>query len=159
MSGTKILWGQVIVVGLIVLLAIWGATEWTAWRLAYQPELGRPWFELSAWKVYYPPVFFWWWFVYDAYAPQVFVEGAFIAASGTFVSIAVAIGMSVWRAREAKNVETYGSGCWASSTMTTFAMTDPNTSCVLHPPGPAKVSASSFHRYWPGPVPPSFTTS
>jgi len=91
MSGTKILWGQVIVVGLIVLLAIWGATEWTAWRLAYQPELGRPWFELSGWKVYYPPIFFWWWFVYDAYAPQVFVEGAFIAASGTFVSIVVAI--------------------------------------------------------------------
>jgi type IV secretion system protein VirD4 len=113
MSGTKILWGQVIVVGLIVLLAIWGATEWTAWRLAYQPELGRPWFELSGWKVYYPPVFFWWWFVYDAYAPQVFVEGALIAASGTFVSIAVAIGMSVWRAREAKNVETYGSARWA----------------------------------------------
>ncbi|CEF48553.1 unnamed protein product [uncultured bacterium] len=113
MSGTKILWGQVIVVGLIVLLAIWGATEWTAWRLAYQPELGRPWFQLSGWKVYYPPIFFWWWFVYDAYAPQVFVEGAFIAASGTFISIAVAIGMSVWRAREAKNVETYGSARWA----------------------------------------------
>src|SRR5437762_1584132 len=113
MSGTKILWGQVIVVGLIVLLAIWGATEWTAWRLGYQAELGRPCFELSGWKVYYPPIFFWWWFVYDAYAPQVFVEGAFIAASGTFVSIAVAIGMSVWRAREAKNVETYGSARWA----------------------------------------------
>src|SRR3989442_8067780 len=113
MSGTKILWGQVIVVGLIVLLAIWGATEWTAWRLAYQPELGRLWFELSGFKVYYPPIFFWWWFVYDAYAPQVFVEGAFIAASGTFVSIAVAIGMSVWRAREVKNVETYGSARWA----------------------------------------------
>src|SRR5947209_3602386 len=115
MSGTKILWGQVIVVGLIVLLAIWGATEWTAWRLAYQPELGRPWFELSGFKIYYPPIFFWWWFVYDAYAPQVFVEGAFIAASGTFVSIAVAIGMSVWRAREAKNVETYGSARWADA--------------------------------------------
>ncbi|MCP3406194.1 conjugal transfer protein TraG [Bradyrhizobium sp. CCGB01] len=113
MSGTKILWGQVIVVGLIVLLAIWGATEWTAWRLAYQPELGRPWFELWGWKFYYPPIFFWWWFVYDAYAPQVFVEGAFIAASGTVVSIAAAIGMSVWRAREAKNVETYGSARWA----------------------------------------------
>ncbi len=65
MSGTKILWGQVIVVGLIVLLAIWGATEWTAWRLAWQPELGRPWFELSGFKIYYPPVFFWWWFVFD----------------------------------------------------------------------------------------------
>lgn len=115
MSGTKILWGQVIVVGLIVLLAIWGATEWTAWRLAYQPELGRPWFDLSGFKIYYPPIFFWWWFVYDAYAPQVFVEGAFIAASGTFISIAVAIGMSVWRAREAKNVATYGSARWADA--------------------------------------------
>ncbi|MEY9495927.1 type IV secretory pathway TraG/TraD family ATPase VirD4 [Bradyrhizobium elkanii] len=54
-------------------------------------------------------------FVYDAYAPQVFVESAFIAASGTFVSIAAAIGMSVWRAREAKNVETYGSARWADA--------------------------------------------
>jgi type IV secretion system protein VirD4 len=115
MSGTKILWGQVIVVGLIVLLAIWGATEWTAWRLAWQPELGRPWFELAGFKIYYPPVFFWWWFVFDAYAPQVFVEGAFIAASGTFISIAAAIGMSVWRAHEAKNVETYGSARWADA--------------------------------------------
>ena len=32
----------------------------------------------------------------------IFVEGAYIAASGGFISIAVAIGMSVWRAREAK---------------------------------------------------------
>ena len=68
---------------------------------------------MSGWKFYYPPIFFWWWFVYDAYAPQVFVEGAFIAASGTVASIAAAIGMSVWRAREAKNVETYGSARWA----------------------------------------------
>src|SRR3981081_3245743 len=113
MSGTKILWGQVIVVGLIVLLAIWGATEWTAWRLAYQRVLGPPWFGVGVWKIYSPPIFFWWWFVYDAYAPQVFVEGALIAASGTVISIAAAIGMSVWRAREAKNVETYGSARWA----------------------------------------------
>ncbi|TFV39454.1 hypothetical protein E4K66_13745 [Bradyrhizobium frederickii] len=34
---------------------------------------------------------------------------AFIAAAGNLVSIAVAIGMSVWRAAAAKNVETYGS--------------------------------------------------
>lgn len=36
-----------------------------------------------------------------------------IATSGTLVSIAAAIGMSVWRAREAGNVETYGSARWA----------------------------------------------
>jgi type IV secretion system protein VirD4 len=60
------------------------------------------------------PAFFWWWFSFDAYAPAIFQTGAFIAASGGFVSIAVAIGMSVWRARELKNAETYGSARWAT---------------------------------------------
>jgi type IV secretion system protein VirD4 len=112
-SATKILWGQITIVVLIVLLTTWGATQWTAWQLGFQPQLGRPWFELAGWPIYYPPAFFWWWYFYDAYAPSVFVEGAYIAASGGFISIAVAIGMSVWRAREAKNAETYGSARWA----------------------------------------------
>jgi len=112
-SATKILWGQILTVFLIVLTTTWAATQWTAWQLGFQPQLGRPWFELFGWPVYYPPAFFWWWYFYDAYAPEIFVEGAFIATSGGFISIAVAIGMSVWRAREAKNVETYGSARWA----------------------------------------------
>src|SRR5262245_6746086 len=29
MSATKILWGQIVVVSVIVLAAIWGATQWT----------------------------------------------------------------------------------------------------------------------------------
>lgn len=87
---------------LIVLLTTWGATQWTAWQLGFQPQLGQPWFELAGLPIYYPPAFFWWWYFYDAYAPSVFVEGAYIAASGGFISIAVAIGMSVWRAREAR---------------------------------------------------------
>ncbi len=113
MSATKILWGQVITVFGIVLLTIWTATEWTAWRLGFQPELGRPWFEVLRFPIYLPPAFFWWWYAYDAYAPQIFIEGAYIAASGGLISVVVAIGMSVWRAREAKNAETYGSARWA----------------------------------------------
>ncbi|OJU34994.1 MAG: conjugal transfer protein TraG [Alphaproteobacteria bacterium 65-37] len=113
MSGTKILWGQILAVVLIVLITTWTATQWTAWRLGFQPQLGHPWFELVGWQVYHPPAFFWWWYFYEAYAPPIFVEGACIAASGGFAAIAVAIGMSVWRAREAKNVETYGSARWA----------------------------------------------
>jgi type IV secretion system protein VirD4 len=112
-SATKILWGQVITVFAIVLLTIWTATEWTAWRLGFQQELGRPWFELLNFPFYLPPAFFWWWYVYDAYAPSIFIEGAYIAASGGLISVVVAIGMSVWRAREAKNAETYGSARWA----------------------------------------------
>jgi len=113
MSATKILWGQILTVFAIVLVTTWGATEWVAWRLAFQPELGAPWFRLFGFPFYLPPAFFWWWYGFDAYAPSIFVEGAYIAASGGFISIAVAIGMSVWRAREAKKVETYGSARWA----------------------------------------------
>ena len=114
MPATKILWGQIIAVFLIVVAAIWSATQWTAAALAYQPELGEPWFTALGWPVYPPYAFFWWWFSYDAYAPAIFQTGAWIAASGGFVAVAVAIAMSVWRAREAKNAETYGSARWAT---------------------------------------------
>ncbi|TGQ66029.1 MAG: conjugal transfer protein TraG [Mesorhizobium sp.] len=113
MSATKILWGQILTVFLIVLLTSWAATQWTAWRLGFQAQLGPPWFELAGLPVYYPPALFWWWYFYDAYAPDIFVEGGLIAVSGGFLSVIVAIGMSVWRAREAKNVHTYGSARWA----------------------------------------------
>ena len=113
MSATKILWGQILTVFLIVLATTWTATQWTAWRLGFQAQLGTPWFELAGWPVYYPPSFFLWWYFYDAYAPSVFMEGGLVAASGGFIAIAVAIGMSVWRARENKEVETFGSARWA----------------------------------------------
>ncbi|QJU57135.1 conjugal transfer protein TraG [Sphingomonas sp. AP4-R1] len=113
MSATKILWGQILAVFLIVLLTTWGATEWTAYRLGFQDGLGAPWFTIGRWPIYYPPALFWWWYFYDAYAPSVFAEGGMIAASGGIVATIVAIGMSVWRAREAQNVETYGSARWA----------------------------------------------
>ncbi|MEN3227688.1 conjugal transfer protein TraG [Methylorubrum rhodesianum] len=113
MPDTKILWGPIIVVALIVLFTTWGATEWTAWQLGFQSQLGAPWFRLLGLPVYNPLSFFAWWFFYDAYAPSVFVHGAYIAASGGFLSIIAAIAMSVMRAREAKTVETYGSARWA----------------------------------------------
>jgi len=113
MSATKILWGQITIVFLIVLITTWSATQYVAWQLGFQAQLGAPWFRLLGMPVYFPPAFFAWWFSYDAYAPEIFTKGAFIAASGGFISIAVAILMSVWRAREAKNVETYGSARWA----------------------------------------------
>jgi type IV secretion system protein VirD4 len=110
----RILWGQIAVVFAIVTAAIWGATQWTAAALGYQPQLGAPWFRVDGYPVYPPPAFFWWWFAFDAYAPPVFYRGAAIAASGGFLSIIVAIAMSVWRARERRRAETYGSARWAS---------------------------------------------
>ncbi|PDS58802.1 MULTISPECIES: conjugal transfer protein TraG [Rhizobium] len=115
MSATKILWGQILTVFLIVLATTWGATEYVAWKLGFQAQLGPPWFTVFGFPFYLPPAFIWWWYFYDAYAPGIFTQGAFIAASGGFIAVGVAIGMSVWRAREAKKVETYGSARWAET--------------------------------------------
>jgi type IV secretion system protein VirD4 len=114
MSSTKVLWDQVCIALGIVLVTMWAATQWVAWKLGFQPRLGLPWFVLiGGTPVYYPPAFFWWWLVYDAYAPGIFMQGACIAASGGILSMAVAFAMSIWRAREAKTAATYGSARWA----------------------------------------------
>ena len=113
MSATKILWGQLLFASVVVLAFLWAATEWTAWRLAFQPQLGPAWFVIGRWPVYQPLAFFIWWFKFDAYAPKIFIEGGGIAASGGIAAMAVAIILSVWRAKEAQNVTTYGSARWA----------------------------------------------
>ncbi len=115
MNPTKILWLQILLVCATVLGFVWAATEWTGWQLAFQAQLGPPWFSLLGWPVYQPLAFFWWWFAYDAYAHETFVTGGFIAASGGVAAFAVAVGMSVWRAREVKKVTTYGSARWAEA--------------------------------------------
>jgi type IV secretion system protein VirD4 len=115
MSATKILWGQIFAITTAVLAFVWAATEWVAWRLAFQPGLGHPWFLLLGWPIYPPPAFFWWWLAFDAYAHWIFVTGGFIAASGGIAAVVIAITMSVLRAREAKRVTTYGSARWADT--------------------------------------------
>ena len=113
MSGTRVMWAQLTVVLCLVLAGVWAATEWTAWRLGYQPELGAPWIVVGDVRLYPPPAFFWWWFGFDAYAPQIFLEGAAIAVAGGALAVLVSLVMSVWRARERRDVTTYGSARWA----------------------------------------------
>ena len=47
MSATKILWGQILLVFAIVLATTWGATQFVAWRLGFQDQLGPPWLLIS----------------------------------------------------------------------------------------------------------------
>ncbi len=115
MPASKINWGQIFVVIAIILLSLWSATQWTAWRLGFQTELGPPWFQtIGNIRIYFPLKLFWWWYAFDAYAPDIFIEGGAIAVSGSFLSIIAAIAISVWRAREEQQAETYGSARWAT---------------------------------------------
>jgi type IV secretion system protein VirD4 len=64
MTPTKILIGQIALVFAIALAGIWLATEWTANKLAFQPELGEPWARIGTWPIYRPWAIFPWWYHY-----------------------------------------------------------------------------------------------
>lgn len=113
---TGVLFGQIIVVLGTVLACLWGATQWTAAALGYQIALGAPWFHIAGLPYYRPWDLFLWWYAYEAYAPRLFVRGGLIAASGGILAAGSAMALSVWRARQAKRVTTYGSSRWADRT-------------------------------------------
>jgi type IV secretion system protein VirD4 len=113
MTPTKLLVGQIIVVFGIVIVGVWFATQWAAAMLAYQPELGPPWFLLLDRPIYHPWALFGWWFHFDAYAPHVFSKAGSMAAASGFAGCGAAVAGSLWRARQLRNVTTYGSARWA----------------------------------------------
>ncbi|HVM23322.1 MAG TPA: conjugal transfer protein TraG, partial [Sphingomicrobium sp.] len=114
MTPTKLLIGQILVVFAIVALGLWAATQWAAAMLAYQPELGAPWFWFLDLPFYRPWALFGWWYHYEAYAPEVFDRAGALAGASGFLGCGAAIAGSLWRARQSAHVTTYGSARWAT---------------------------------------------
>ncbi len=113
MTPAKILIGQIIVVFAIIVGTLWGATQWAAYQLGFQPALGAPWFVVLDTPIYKPWRLFQWWYAYEAYAPEIFTKAGMIAASGGLLGTVAAVMGSVWRSRYERNVTTYGSARWA----------------------------------------------
>ena len=114
MTPTRLLVGQILIVFAIVILGVWGATQWCASALGYQPDLGPAWFSLFGMPVYEPWALFPWWYHFEAYAPEIFDTAGSIAAASGFLGCASAIAGSLWRARQSSHITTYGSARWAT---------------------------------------------
>ncbi|MEO1168759.1 MAG: conjugal transfer protein TraG [Pseudomonadota bacterium] len=114
MTPTKLLIGQIFLVFAIVFAGIWSATQWAAAMLGHQPQLGTPWFTLFDTPFYKPWSIFPWWYHYEAYARSVFDRAGALAGASGFLGCAAAIAGSIWRARQARHVTTYGSARWAT---------------------------------------------
>jgi type IV secretion system protein VirD4 len=112
MSPSKILIGQFTIVLTIIVITLWGATQWVAAELGFQAALGKPWFLIDGYAIYKPWRLFQWWYAYEAYAPDVFARGGLIAASGGLLGILAAVIGSVWRSRWERHVTTFGSARW-----------------------------------------------
>ncbi|MCF6238050.1 MAG: conjugal transfer protein TraG [Candidatus Marinimicrobia bacterium] len=113
-SPSKLLLGQIVIVFTLIIGAMWTATQWAAYSLGYQPQLGPAWFMIGDRSVYFPWRLFEWWYAYEAYAPHIFRTAGLISAAGGILSIIAAVIGSLWRARVAGAVTTYGSSRWAN---------------------------------------------
>ena len=114
MTPTRLLIGQILIVFAIMTLGVWAATQWAASMLGYQTALGAAWFSIAGWPVYRPWALFIWWFHFEAYAPHVFDKAGTLAGASGFLGCGSAVAGSLWRARYAGNVTTYGSARWAA---------------------------------------------
>ena len=115
MTPTKLLIGQFLIVLALIMLTVWGATQWVAHELGHQAPLGAPCFVVFDRPVYKPWRLFQWWYAYEAYAPGVFNRAGVMAAGGGVLGIIAAVIGSLWRARSARRVTTYGSARWAET--------------------------------------------
>ena len=85
MTPTKILIGQAFVVMLIITAAMQAATQYVAGAFGFDPALGAPFSQIGETPLYYPWRLFEWWYAYEAYAPDIFMQGGAIAAAGGMV--------------------------------------------------------------------------
>jgi type IV secretion system protein VirD4 len=115
MTPTRLLIGQILIVIAIMVLGVWGATQWAASMLGHQSQLGGAWLSLGGFPLYRPWSLFVWWYHFEAYAPLVFDRAGALAATSGFLGCAAAVGGSLWRARQAHHVTTYGSARWATA--------------------------------------------
>jgi type IV secretion system protein VirD4 len=115
MSAGRIYWGQILCVFIAFFASMCVTTQWTAETLGHQPQLGAPDAILWGVRLYAPWKFFAWWYAFDVYAREIFETGAWIFLGGVAVSVCTAFGFSLWRAREAKQSDTYGTARWADA--------------------------------------------
>ena len=104
---------QLVVVAAVLIVSLWGSTQWAAHMLDYQPALGAPWCALFGLPIYAPANLLSWWLTFGDQAPDAFNRAGAAAAFGGLLSGIVAIGGNAWRASQSTLVTTFGSARWA----------------------------------------------
>ena len=114
-SAAGVLFQTIGVLLCITVAAFWAATQYAAWKLAFQPALGEPLLRFKSWALYVPTDFFMWLlqFGHVEGTEEAFNGGEWIITSLHFL-VLPAIWMAVRRAKKlTKATDTHGSARWA----------------------------------------------
>lgn len=106
----------IVVLLLISLMAVWAATEFAAWKLAFQPALGTPLIRLGSFSLYEPLDFMLWLFQFSHVegTESAFTGGEWIISSLHLLFIP-ALWLSVRRAKKfSKKTDLHGSAHFAN---------------------------------------------
>lgn len=99
---------------LIMLLGVWGATQYCAYELDYQENLGTPWFILFDYPIYIPWRIFEWTYYYEVYAASVFSTSYLFIYLAFIIESILLVYIAVWRARKNKAGDAYGTARWST---------------------------------------------
>ena len=103
--------------GVIVLswvaFGTFAGTEYVAWKLLFDEQLGEPVWRMFGFGLYAPWKLFEWDYFYGAYAREDFYIGYILVVLGMFVGLVAAVILSVVRSRKKAVLTTHGSARFA----------------------------------------------
>lgn len=112
--GINVFYGHVSTGLLFMLAGLWGTTQWVAYSLGYQAALGKPYFVIGGYPVYFPWSWWVWAYQYDSYAPVVFDTAFNLTAISFFAMFGVMVVLAIRRAKKKETTGAYGTARWAS---------------------------------------------
>lgn len=111
--GVNVFYGHVATGILFLIGGLWGTTQWVAYALGYQEQLGEPYVVLFSYPVYFPWQWFFWDYHYGAYAPSIFQKAFVLTYVSVFLMFGVMIVLAIRRAKKKQNNGAYGTARWA----------------------------------------------
>lgn len=112
--GVNVFYSHVATGVLFMMFGLWGTTQYVAYALGYQPQLGPPYVVLWGYPIYFPWSWWIWAYHFEPYAPHVF-DTAFTITVGVFLAMfAIMVILAIRRSKKRDTTGAYGTARWAT---------------------------------------------
>ena len=113
-KSVNVFYGHVVTGMVFMFFGTWTATQYVAYALGYQPQLGEYAFIIHGIPIYEPWAWFLWAYHYEPYAPAVFDKASWITYGSFFTMFAVMVLLAIRRAKKTVQTGAYGTARWAT---------------------------------------------
>ncbi|SPD72446.1 TRAG family protein [uncultured Desulfobacterium sp.] len=111
----NIFYGHVMLGLTCLVFQLWGTTQYVAYSLGFQPQLGNPLFLIKGIRFYVPWAWFSWAYSFESYAPSVFDKASWITYVSFFLMFFLMLVLAIRRAKQKRSSGAYGTARWAET--------------------------------------------